>query len=75
MNGTNQPILPIELESLTASEQHILNRILGECVPVQEVAEETALTEQSLLKTVDRVWLELSITTRQQFIRFWKSVN
>lgn len=75
MNGTNQPILPIELESLTASEQHILNRILGECVPVQEVADEMALTEQSLIKTVDRLWLKLSITTRQQFIIFWKSVN
>ncbi len=75
MNGTNQPILPIELESLTASEQHILNRILGECVPIQEVADEMALTEQSLIKTVDRLWLKLSITTRQQFIRFWKSVN
>jgi hypothetical protein len=75
MNGTNQPILPIELDNLSASEQHILNRILGECVPVQEVSEEMALSEESLLKTVDRVWLELSITTRQQFIRFWKSMN
>ena len=42
---------------------------------IQEVADEMALTEQSLIKTVDRLWLKLSITTRQQFIRFWKSVN
>ena len=75
MNGQQHPTLPTELEQLTESGQHLLNRVLGECVPIQEVAHEMGLTEDTVLKTVDRIWLSLSILTRQQFIRFWKSIG
>jgi len=54
-------------------EQHILNRLLGECVPVQEVAHELQLPEGTIIKLSDRLWLEMSISAKQQFIRFWQT--
>tara|TARA_Y100000034_G_C6578292_1_gene250816 strand:- start:253 stop:465 length:213 start_codon:yes stop_codon:yes gene_type:complete len=65
--------LPEEMNNLLDTEQHILNRLLGECVPIQEVAEEMMISEGAVQKLADKVWLSLSITSRQQFIRFWKS--
>ena len=63
--------LPHEITNLLDTEQHILNRLLGECVPIQEVADELHLSEDALVRLVDRLWLSLSIETKQQFVRFW----
>ena len=64
--------LPKEMIDLLDTEQHILNRLLGECVPIQEVAEEMRISEGAVRKISDKVWLDLSIATKQQFIRFWQ---
>ena len=69
MNDYN---LPAEIGNLFEIEQHILNRLLGECVPIQEVAEEMNISEGAVRKISDKVWLDLSIATKQQFIRFWQ---
>ena len=68
----NDYSLPAEIGNLFAIEQHILNRLLGECVPIQEVAEEMRISEGAVRKISDKVWLDLSIATKQQFIRFWQ---
>ena len=65
--------LPDEVGNLFELEQQILNRLLGECVPIQEVAEEMMISEGAVRKLADKIWLSLSIESRQQFIRFWKS--
>ena len=64
--------LPHDITNLLDTEQHILNRLLGECVPIQEVADELHLSEYALVRLVDRLWLSLSIETKQQFVRFWQ---
>ena len=64
--------LPKEMIDLLDTEQHILNRLLGECIPIQEVAEEMKISEGTVRKISDKVWLDLSIATKQQFIRFWQ---
>lgn len=64
--------LPHDITNLLDTEQHILNRLLGECVPIQEVADELHLSEDALVRLVDRLWLSLSIETKQQFVRFWQ---
>ena len=64
--------LPHDITNLLDNEQHILNRLLGECVPIQEVADELHLSEDALVRLVDRLWLSLSIETKQQFVRFWQ---
>ena len=64
--------LPKEMIDLLDTEQHILNRLLGECIPIQEVAEELKISEGTVRKISDKVWLDLSIATKQQFIRFWQ---
>ena len=64
--------LPHDITNLLDTEQHILNRLLGECVPIQEVADELHLSEDALVRLVDRLWLSLSIETNQQFVRFWQ---
>ena len=64
--------LPHDITNLLDTEQHILNRLLGECVTVQDLAEELRLSEDTILKLADRLWLSLSIETKQQFIRFWQ---
>ena len=69
MNDYN---LPAEIGNLFEIEQHILNRLLGECVPIQEVAEEMNISEGAVRKISDKVWLDLSKATKQQFIRFWQ---
>ena len=64
--------LPKEMDDLFEIEQRILNRLLGECVPIQEVAEEMRLSEGAIRKLSDKIWLDLSVETKQQFIRFWQ---
>ena len=64
--------LPNDITNLSDMEQHILNRLLGECLPIQEIAHELQLSEDTILKLADGLWLDLSINTRQQFIRFWQ---
>ena len=64
--------LPHDITNLLDTEQHILNRLLGECVTVQDLAEELRLSEDTILKLADKLWLSLSIETKQQFIRFWQ---
>ncbi len=64
--------LPHDITNLLDTEQHILNRLLGECVTVQDLAEELRLSEDTILKLADKLWLSLSIETTQQFIRFWQ---
>ena len=64
--------LPHDITHLIDTEQHILNRLLGECVPIQEVAEELHISEDTIVRLADRLWLGLSIETKQQFIRFWQ---
>ncbi len=64
--------LPHDITHLLDTEQHILNRLLGECVSIQEVAEELHISEDTIVRLADRLWLGLSIETKQQFIRFWQ---
>lgn len=64
--------LPHDITHLLDTEQHILNRLLGECVSIQEVAEELHISEDTIVRLADRIWLGLSIETKQQFIRFWQ---
>ena len=65
--------LPDEVANLYELEQQVLNSLLGECVPIQEVAEDLSISEGAVRKLADNIWLSLSIESRQQFIRFWKS--
>ena len=64
--------LPHDITHLLDTEQHILTRLLGECVSIQEVAEELHISEDTIVRLADRIWLVLSIETKQQFIRFWQ---
>ena len=64
--------LPQDITNLLDTEQPILNRLLGEGVTVQDLAEELRLSEDTILKLADKLWLSLSIETKQQFIRFWQ---
>ena len=65
--------LPDTITDLSDLEARILNGLLGECIPIQELAHELQVSEETVHKLADKVWLSLSIDSRQQFIRFWKS--
>ena len=65
--------LPEAISKLYEVEQQVLNSLLGECIPIQEVAAELRISEGAVRKLADNVWLSLSIESRQQFIRFWKT--
>lgn len=65
--------LPDIIDTLTDLEQRILNGLLGEGIPIQELAEELRLSEDTISKLADKLWLSLSVESKQQFISFWKS--
>ena len=65
--------LPDIIDTLTDLEQRILIGLLGEGIPIQELAEELRLSEDTISKLADKLWLSLSVESKQQFISFWKS--
>ena len=65
-------IYPILYEQLTDAEQTILQRLYGDLVGVQALAEELSLTEAQVIKLANQVWLKLDVTTKQQLLEVWR---
>ena len=65
-------IYPILYEQLTDAEQTILQRLYGDLIGVQALAEELSLPEAQIIKLANQVWLKLDITTKQQLLEVWR---
>ena len=65
-------IYPILYEQLTDAEQTILQRLYGDLVGVQALAEELSLTEAQVIKLANQVSLKLDVTTKQQLLEVWR---
>ena len=57
---------------LNQREETILNKLYGQLVEVQTLAEELGLPEGTIIKIAQQVWLKLDISTQQEFLQQWR---
>tara|TARA_R110002020_G_scaffold434819_1_gene644993 strand:- start:487 stop:798 length:312 start_codon:yes stop_codon:yes gene_type:complete len=63
---------PKFIHPLTQREEIILNKLYGQLVGVQNLAEELGLPEGAIIKIAQQVWLKLDVTTQQEFLQHWR---
>ena len=60
------------IQPLNQREETILNKLYGQLVEVQTLAEELGLPEGTIIKIAQQVWLKLDISTQQEFLQQWR---
>ena len=59
-------------QPLTQLEETILNKLYGQLVGVQTLAEDLSLPEGTIIKIAQQVWLKLDVSTQQEFLQHWR---